>query len=346
MLLIFGLLFLAGPKLFHQWRPTLSYWLKHVPLYIAENIGLLPPSRAKYVRELETTVDIIYCTPAKPPKLLSGPLANELIVASDMGGVVQRINAEGRLVWQRSFWSPRSLEIQAGRIFVAEGRYLHVLSLATGATLQEFEFNNPIIAIRLEGNALYTLMDNEGKGLLSKYEFSINKFNLVKSVLIEKSYPRGFDIDSLNIYIADTYGHRILLIDRDTFEVQDSVPSYFPNSIQVIGDHLIVTEEHSNVISRFAVRPLVRRDILVGCPSFLLGVKNKKNALMEPIQKSTCDPKLFPIYLYSPNNAYLKNENLYIADTDNHRVIQLTACKIDAELTGFNDPVCVRPVPR
>ena len=346
MLVISGLLFFVAPKFYQQSRPHLSYWLKHTPLCIAENIGLLSPRRAKYVREIESTVDVLYCTPATPPKLLGGLLANDLIVASGMGGVVQRISHEGRLVWQHRFWSPRSLEIQDRRLFVAEGMNLHVLSLATGAVMQKFEFNNPIIAISLDGAELFTVMDVEGKSLLSRYEFSSNKFNLVKSVFIETSYPRGLDIDSLNIYLADTFGHRILLINRDTLEVRGSVPSHFPNSIQVIGDHLIVTEEHSDVVSRFAVRPLVRRDILFGCPSSPLISRNKKNALTYPTQEPACDQSISALSLYSPNDAFLQKGNLYIADTDNHRVIQLTAGRIVAEVTGFNDPVSIRPIPR
>ena len=101
LLLMGGLLLLSAVKHFQQWRPHLSYWLKHKPLCIAENAGLLSPRRAHYSKELKSTVDTLYCTPTESPKLVGGPLAHDLIVVSDLGGVVQRIGADGRLMWQR-----------------------------------------------------------------------------------------------------------------------------------------------------------------------------------------------------------------------------------------------------
>jgi hypothetical protein len=100
----------AGMGVEH-WRPMASYWLKHVPLCFAENAGLLTPRRAHYSAALGRTVDVLYCTPSKPPKLVGGPLARDLVVVSDMGGVVQRIDSSGRLLWQRRMSNPHGLDI-------------------------------------------------------------------------------------------------------------------------------------------------------------------------------------------------------------------------------------------
>jgi hypothetical protein len=344
LLILITLILLLTSKIIHLWRPHLSYWLKHTPLCIAENAGLLNPRRAHYVREIQSTVDVLYCTPSKPPKLIRGQMSHDLIVISGMGGVVQRINSDGHLVWQSIMRGPRSIDIQDDKLLVGEGKFLHFMNLSTGEKLTSFEFDQPILSARLRGNTLFTVMDIKGIGSVRSYELLNNQVKLINSASVEATYPRGIDVDEHNIYIADTFGNRILRLDRGSLSLKAEVPSYFPNSVQVNGESLIVSEEHSNVVSEFKINPLERSKVLVGCPDHLLlnNVEKKSETYMG--KKLKCQQIKSVAELYSPNDAALLDGHLYIADTDNHRIIQITKGAVIAELIGFNDPVSVRAI--
>jgi hypothetical protein len=345
-LVIGGLILASAITHFHQWRPLISYWLKHKPLCMAENAGLLLQRRAHYSKEVESTVDTLYCTPTKPPKLEGGALAHDLIILSDFGEVVQRIGVDGRLMWQRSLSKPHGLDLQGGKLFVGEGQTLRVLSLATGEDLQTFEFDQPLLMMRQKEMLLYTVMNYKGRGSIRRYNISTNKAELEKASLFEASYPRGLDIDASGLYVADTFGHRILRLDPNSLDILDESPSYFPNSVQVVNNRLLVTEEHLDKISNFDTRPLLRHNALAEYSEKSSNIHQKKDDALEMKQVQNCYLNSSIIELYSPNDVVAVNDYCYIADTDNHRVIELYKGKLVAQLTGFNSPVNVRFVAR
>lgn len=180
-MLLGGLLLSPTVLYFSQLRPRLSYWIKHVPLCMAENAGLLSPRRAHYSEKLGSTIDALYCTPVKPPRLVGSPLQHDLIVVSDMGKVVQRISATGHLVWERHLSAPRGLDIHNNKVLVGEGQTLRVLSLATGAVIHAFEFDEPILMARLVRNDLFVLFNVDGEGGVRRYDFSNGIIRLASS---------------------------------------------------------------------------------------------------------------------------------------------------------------------
>jgi sugar lactone lactonase YvrE len=327
----------AAGGLLEPWRPLVSYWLKHKPLCMAENAGLLAPRRAHYSAALGYTVDMLYCTPAEPPRPIGGPLRRDLVVVSDMGGVVQRIDAAGRLVWQRRLSGPRGLDIHGDRLLVGEGRTVRVLSTSNGADLQRFEFDQPILMVRQGGSSLFTLMDMEGTGAVRRYELSQNGARLVRSTPVVTRYPRGIDLDASGLYVADTFGNRVIRLDPDSLELRAQAASYFPNSVQVAGDRLLVVEEHLNVVSEFRMQPLERLGSRVGCSAHPPGVN-----LPDDTPARACDRGALATALYSPNDAVAADGRVYIADTDNHRIVEFFEGHVVAQLTGFNNPVNVR----
>lgn len=341
LLFLVGLVLWPATGYINYFRPHLSYWLKHVPLCMAENAGFLPPRRAHYSEGRNATINVLYCTPAKPPRLVGGPLNYDLIIVSDMGGVVQRINTTGRLVWQRRLSAPRGLDIQGNRILVGQGQKLRELSLATGADLKAFEFDQPIRMFHLDGTDLFVLMDIDGNGGVRRYDLSNGTPLLVSSSSIKTQYPRGIDVDAASVYVADTFGHRVIRFGRESLELQDEAPSYFPNSVQIVGHRLLVAEEHLNVISEFLSRPLVRRGPVISSSAHPPRIVFPGNHQTMPCNKSISSVKL-----YSPNDAIDVDGRVYVADTDNHRVLELSSGRVVAQLTAFNNPVNIRAVGR
>jgi hypothetical protein len=329
----------AAGGLLEPWRPSVSYWLKHTPLCMAENVGLVAPRRAHYVPAFGRTADVLYCTPAKPPQLAGGLLGHDVIIVSDMGGVVQRIDSSGRLVWQRRLSMPRGLDLHGNRLLVGEGSSVRVLSVTSGAELQRYEFDQPILMVRHLGNSLYTLMNIEGQGAVRRYELSENGPRLVRSTPVVTRYPRGIDVGSAGVYVADTFGNRVIRLDSDSLELRAQAAAYFPNSVQLMGDHLLVSEEHLNVVSEFRAAPLERMGLLLGCRAHPVGANLPAAAPVRICRGSSAAAEL-----YSPNDVFAVDKLVYVADTDNHRVIVFLKGHLVAQLTGFNNPVNVRVV--
>lgn len=326
---------------FDRWRPTLSYWIKHTPLCLAENAGVLAPRRAHYVPAVGYTVDMLHCTPAKPPQLVGASLSRDLFVVSDLGGTVQRIDIAGRVVWQLGMSSPHGLDVHEDWLLVGEGQTVRVLSALTGADLQRFEFDQPILMFRQIGSSLFMLMDIDGAGAVRRYALSQHGARLVKSTPVVTHFARGIDIDASGLYVADTFGHRIIRLDLDSLELLDEAASYFPNSVQILGDLLLVAEEHLNVVSEFRTQPLVRIGSRVGCSAHPAGIE-----LPDDMPAGACDRSAPETALYSPNDAVAADGRVYVADTDNHRVVEFVGGHVVALLSGFNNPVNVRVVQR
>ncbi len=329
---------LVACGVFDRWRPQISYILKHTPLCMAENAGLIKVRRAHYSEDLKNTIDILRCTPSKAPQLIGGPFNHEFIVVSDLGGVVQRFDTTGNLVWQVRLSMPRGLDIQGERVLVGEGKKLRVISLKTGENLHSFKFENSILAFREMNSNLFILLDGNGHDIIRQYDFSQYEPRLIRTSRVNSSYARGIDVNSKSIFIADTFSHRIIELDVNTLELKDQIPSYYPNSVQLYSNKIIVAEEHLNVISEFNTNPLRLIRTRLGC-------QNNTNLVTRPSgeNSATCI-SLNTSELYSPNDAVDLEGRLYIADTDNHRVIEFFDGRVIAELTGFNNPINIRVI--
>jgi hypothetical protein len=341
-----GLLFFLGTALaflgghiIAEWRPQLSYLFKHTPLCWAENLGLISPKRAHYSEKLQRTIDILRCAPGKPPQLIGGQLSNDLIVVSDLGGLVQRISRSGQLLWQRGLNMPHGLEINGDRLLIGEGRTLRVLSVSTGNDVEEFEFDQPILMARQVGNDLFLLMDLKGVGAVRRYTLTGNKPTLIKSSPVETRYARGLYVGELEVYVADTFAHRVIKLDYETLDLLDQVESFFPNSVQVIGNMLLVSEEHRNVITEFTTSPLLRAGMKLGCQKQI-----EKYLPEKDLKIIYCDRFNMAEKLFSPNDAVFFGNSIYVADTDNHRVVEFRMGRVASELIGFNNPVNIRVI--
>ena len=280
---------------------------------------------------------MLYCTPKQPPRLTGTALGHDLFVLSDLGGVVQRISATGHLVWESRLKSPRGLDVHGNKLLVGDGQALRVLDASTGADLQQYYFDNTLLMARIVGPSLYVLMAIKGAGAVRHYALLGNKARLISSTPVATQYPRGMDVDSSGVYVADTFGHRVIRLDSHSLELRDEAASYFPNSVQLLGDRILVAEEHLNLISEFRLPDLKRLGPRVGRAPVLSAIKLPYSIRSEPFKNFSCATSLF-----SPNDAVAVNKHVYIADTDNHRIVYILNCRIVANLTGFNNPVNIR----
>lgn len=307
---------------------------------VAENMGLIKPTRSHYSESLQTTVEILRCAPKKPPQLVGSALSHDLIVVSDLGGLVQRINKSGELLWQRKLSMPRGVDISNGQLIVGDGKSLRVIDIGTGSDIKVFDLDWPILMVRLfEGN-IYLLMNFNGKQSVRRYTLSQGELVLNKSATVETNYARGLYVNKSGIYVADTFNHRIIILDLHSLNLLDQVGSYFPNSVEIFeGNRLLVAEEHLDAISEFKTKPLKFERVILGCQTNQRSVE----FYIDKIQ-SGCIKYGSIDELYSPNDAIKMDDRIYISDTDNHRVIEIYDGRVVAQLTGFNSPINVRAI--
>jgi len=329
---------LVGEQIVNRWRPHISYLFKHTPLCIAENLGLVGIRRAHYSEKTKNTVDVLRCEPAKAPHLIGGPFHHELIVVSDLGGLVQRFDVLGALVWQVRLSMPRGIDIQDEQVLVGEGKILQVFSLNTGEKLRSVEFDHSILAFRQVGSNIFILLEGDGRDTIRQYEISQKEARLIRTSPMHTNYARGIDVNSSSVYIADTFGHRIIQLDVKTLDLIDQTPSYFPNSVQLSANKMLVAEEHLNLVSEYNISSLKLLRTRIGC-------QKNKHLLTRPAAEisSTCT-SIDSIKLYSPNDAVELEGSVYIADTDNHRILEVFDGRVVGELAGFNNPINIRTI--
>jgi hypothetical protein len=331
------------------WWPDVSFVVKHTPLCEAENIGLLPPTRAHYLPGRQSTVDVLRCTPKAVPRHTGQSFVHSLVVVSDLGGLVQRFDPDGGLRWQRRLDMPRGIDVEAGRLYIADGRTLHVIDAGSGEDVMTVESPEPVTALKISGDAWFIAQDTEEAGALGRYRVDPQgRLQLVQRFPQQFRYARGIDIKDGIIYVADTFGHRVVALREDTQKVVAKASSFFPNSVQVQGDRVLVAEEHLNAVTPFMLPDLQRQPAELGCRS-MRGAQNlpEMHRLAEaaaPDGSSVCASAegAADDDLYSPNDAVTVDGFTYVTDGDNHRVIAFRNGQWWGALEGFNSPVNVR----
>lgn len=331
------------------WWPRVSLVVKHAPLCHLENIGLLPPMRARYSPTAGKTVDVLRCSPRRAPEHSGNEFGHDLIVVSDLGRSVQRFSRSGKLVWQRALDMPRGIDLQSDRLYVADGNELHILDPASGADLGSIMLDQPILALRIVGSDLFALRAIDAVGALAQYRLEDGAIRLLRHFPQRFEHGRGVDLKEGTLFVADTFGHRVVALNVDTQQLIREAPSYFPNSVQADGDGLLVAEEHLNEVSILSMASLERKVVQIGC-RYARGLKDV-DGLRQAANVAGSDGRS-PCArrnstgddLYSPNDARQAGLFTYVADSDNHRIVAFRDGRLWGELNGFNSPVNVRVV--
>ena len=332
-----------------EFRPWVSAALKHAPLCFAENREWLAPRRAYYSIRAGKTVDVLKCAPHAPPALHGHDIGHSLIVVSDLGGVVQRFAPDGSLVWSHALRSPRGLDVEGEIAHVGAGKRIHLLDVATGAERMALESPEYILAIKVRGDSIVLTHDIDGDHALAEYAVQAERLRLQRTFASRLQYPRGLDLRDGELFVADTFGHRLLRLDAASWPVRSETASYVPNSIQALGDHVLVAEEHLNRIGEF-LRSMSRLPASLACRT-VRGVNTLDEAEAVanrpgPDGESICRAATVESEdLFSPNDARELDGSVYIADSDNHRVVVFRQGHFWSALTGFNSPINGAPIP-
>ncbi|XZE54482.1 hypothetical protein SH139x_000450 [Planctomycetaceae bacterium SH139] len=178
-------------------------------------------------------------------------------------------------------------------------------------------------------------------------------------------HPRWAALSDDLVVVADTFNHRVFGIRLDAMQSEFSIPTFFPNDVRFLdADTIMVVEEHADRIwtmslADAALANLAGRTLLIAAAgredlslnvSELSALASSMEVKVDP-DASVSLAKSARSYagmqtLYSPNGAVaLADGSLYVADTDNHRVIHISAeGLVLGEILGFNNPTKLVPI--
>lgn len=311
-----------------------------------QSIGLLETKRAHFSQKYDETLDKYRCRLTSNKKILNQSLNSDLIVVSDLGGVVERIDKDGYVKWRSFFANPRGVSRNGSSVFVGDINHLYVVSVEDGSVLRSYTFPFVISKVRVEDGKLW-IMTNEKKSSIFIYEKNdhLEKTRVIKNV---GQYARDFNFDTEFIYVADTFNNKVSKFLKATGEFVDSLDSYYPNSISIVGEQsVLVAEEHNNAIANFNFKNMSR--ILVHSCDTGVDIVNLNKLVIEGNKSIVGDDDspcriangdYYSKKIFSPNDAVKTDDGIYIADTDNHRIVYLDKInKKESYLYDFNSPV-------
>lgn len=321
-----------------------------IPRCLSENEGWSAPRRARYQPDAGGTTGAVRCTPTAKPHLLGAPLADSLVVVCGLGGVVQRIAKDGGELWRTQLTQPRGVFVNEKQVGVGSGRTIWWLNKRSGAKIGATEFNWPVNGFWLRDGYLAVAFRVQGAGAVRVYSLHTFEVHEVCRIQTELSYPRGVYLSADALYVADTFGHRVLRFAGRSGNfrgVPCSAASFYPNSVRLLAGRLLVTEEHINQVVTMDPETLSRLPAVVACwPSDggvvpLNGLIAKVNSRAADRDSVCFARNPMARTLMAPNDAVQSGEVLYVADTDNHRIVMYRGGVLTSELSNFNEPVNV-----
>ncbi|MFZ4541833.1 MAG: hypothetical protein ACOYNL_08520 [Rickettsiales bacterium] len=323
-----------------------------------------PPPGSYYSPVLKTTVGITFVAPQNDP--IWRGASDNLIVATDLG---RRIYAfkHGKLIWVRDYpdsW-PRAMDIFEGKLYIADGSHIEVRDPRSGDLHHRFEIKEataPITSIRLDRTT-------EGVRMVVAYDSSMYEEQAESNVRVYRIHGQHYEeiyatpritnhtrdayIDGDNLVVSATYDNLVYGVDMKTNRTVFSRSVYFPNSIQAQANgSVLICAEHENRV--FLWNPVTNvSELLFSAPHYPYNdIKTTRETIIKTQGKTSDSHSPYhprksivakeysgTMTLYSPNSAYIYDEDLVISDSDNHRVIVVRDGKIITEITGFNNPV-------
>lgn len=349
----FGVGFLGLPDKVNGWvlgaipavRETLD-----APRCLAAQRGWAEFSRARFKPSAGGTTGGLRCTPPAGPVLTGPRLDDALVVLSGLGGVVQRIGQDGREAWRARMTQPRGVQVSGPYVLAGTRDSIVWLNKNTGALAGVTKFDWPVNGFWLNGAMLAVSFRIQGRGAVRVYR--LRGFDAVEmhQVTEELNYPRGVYLDAGALYVSDTYGHRVLryaVRANGRPALAASAPSFYPNSVRPGRNTLLVAEEHINQIVALDLTTLARRPAAAGCWSHGQTVV-ALDSLLERVNEHTADGESVCLAraplgyeLLAPNDAVQATGALYVADTDNQRIVMYKGGQPIAMLTNFNEPLNV-----
>lgn len=322
--------------------PPLAYTLSRIPLsyapittnsYYSPGVGTVNTANSLFVA----------------PKIHGPDFPAEFIVMSEYSSTLSKIDKAGNVVW---------IYASSGRFAASNGTYIFVSNATDLDTVDVVDqsgklrfsliFADEVNFARAIGNRLIIVYNTIRPADIYSWDdqTGIGPRQFSSTTL---SFGRGADIRGNKIAFADTFGLRTVIQSLDDGAILDQFPTYYPNDVAWRGDFLYIAEEHHdrilawNSISKKKFVVMAAPNPTLWDPNIGLTTEETEycgNDAPSPRSKSS-DICAGDFTLYAPNGFWLRKDGMFIADTDNSRVVYVKDGKAVSMLLGFNNPVSV-----
>lgn len=327
-------------------------------IYESDPSYLLDPFMLSYYSPGTGTVNLNYAAPPYPPSLNGEAKNDTVIILNNVGRYIVSVDGNTGAENWRKFEpndTPQSLfEFDENVLGYASGQSLVLIDKHTGRELSRNNiFGRYLKWIKKFSDKYLICFDENNSHTVIITDLN---FSTIYSCPESVAYSRCADLSDNKLIIADTFNHRIIMVDITTNSILAQWNEYFPNAVEFIDqDNVYVLGEHSNRLYRINIptgfSEMVFSATVEGFDDPYLSMEaittlehegrmaaNPQSEL--PFSKAS---KKYsgPRTLYSPNGFSVYKESVLISDTDNHRVIEVSkdGKKIIREINGLNNPV-------
>jgi hypothetical protein len=298
---------------------------------------------------LNETVNLQF-TEFVPPTMSGTPFPSDFVALMQYSRTLVYFTRNGGVVWTYPNEGRYVTVFDAG-ILVSGEDMTQVDALDfSGMRRYRMHFALPVNYAKVQGNRLIVVYSYHAPVDIYEWSNTTGKGALVAQTL-PVSYARAATIQGDAIAIADTFGHRTVVASISTGHVLASFPTIYPNDVSWQGNFLYVAEEHNDRILAYSM-VTGEKFVVMAPPAPELWIRDLQATPIatcgndSPSARSrSSDVCSGAFTLYAPNGIALHPEGLFVADTDNSRIVFAGSNGAVSVLSGLNNPVKVAVVP-
>lgn len=327
-------------------RPPIAFEPAFVPT------SYVPEESYSYYSPGNGTVNVFY-SENQPIRARTGgsPFPSGFLVMVQFQKALLNFDSSGNVRW--TFPSGgRFVSGNQDEIFVSDLRDLRLVHIldSNGQVKSTLSFDREVNYVTRSGGKLVVVYNDEGPADVFVLDSELRLRERVFSS-VTLSFARAAALSGDRLALADTFGQRVVVQSVTTGLVLFERGAAYPNDVSWRGDFLYVVEEHVDRILAFNLAD-DSTHIVLGPP---LSSRWDTTKQMLDVQQEVCrQDGAYPrdiasdlcsgeFTLYAPNGLYLERDGIWVADTDNSRVIYVAADQSISVLTGLNGPVNVVP---
>ena len=327
--------------------PPIAYPAAYVPL------TYVPESGYSYYSPGANTVNVFYSD--KEPinvRATGQPFPSGMLVMVQFQKTVVSFNADAQIRW--TFPSGgRFVSADGDHVFTSDLidlKLVHVLD-KDGHLVKTLHFDRQVNFVKVAGSRLVVVYNDVGPVEVYAWQPDLVLGERLFST-VTATNARSADLVGDRLAVADTFGQRVFVQSlQQPGKVLSEYSVTYPNDLVWRGDFLYVAEEHIDRIialntaddsKHIVMAPptLTRWDLSMTLSTTPLEYCGSTGEHRRSVASDQCSGEFT---LYAPNGLALAENGIWVADTDNSRVIYVADGVTQSVLTGLNGPVSVVP---
>jgi hypothetical protein len=326
--------------------PHLAYALREQPLLYPSNLD-----HSFYAPAGQETINVSF-SKFTEPVLYGEAFPSDFVVLAQFSNTLAYVTRSGSTKWTYPSIGRFVTASESGILVLSafDTQIVDVLDFS-GAFQRSLAFDRPVNYAKIEADRLVVVYAME-QAEVEIYEWSkTTGRGALQAKSSPVSFARSAALHGDRIAIADTFGQRTLVESLSTGKSLASFPMKYPNDVNWQGDFLYVVEEHADRIVAFdtisqeefvVMAPPSPEFWKTDFPSYPIEFCGGEGPFARSKSSDACSGEFT---LYAPNGFAIRNDGMFVADTDNSRVIFVRSGSVVSALVGLDNPVKVAMIP-